>query len=472
MASPAVALLNALVVDDDGRRWGERATEVQRRDAAALLDPAGPRRHWISRSRGYAKTDDLAAVTLAVLLEQLPPGAEAIGTAADRDQARLLVDRVRWLESRTPELAGAVEVGAYTVTTQRGVRFEALAADAPSSWGRTPAWAVADELCQWPETASAKTLWESISTAVVKTSGRLAVITTSGAPDHWSRQVYEHAVSDPLWRVSETLGAAPWLDPAEVEGERRRLPESSFLRLFENVWAAGEDRLLAFEDVAACAVLPGPLERVVGVGYVIGVDLAVRNDRAVIAVCHGERVEDVHGGGLRVVCDRLDVFKPAAGREIDLARVEALIEARSRAYNGALVVYDPFQAALMAQRLRRRGVPMVEHAFSAASNTQRALVLLELVRGRRLAIPDDPELVAELSALRLVERGPGLYRYDHSAGRHDDQATALSLCAVTLAERGVGLSVEELRALVASAGGGGSRRFDVAQDAYRIRREM
>lgn len=436
MASPAVALLNALVVDDAGTRWGERATEVQRRDAAALLDPTGPRRHWVSRSRGYAKTDDLAAVTLAVLLEQLPPGAEAIGTAADRDQARLLVDRIRWLALRTPELSGSVDVGAYTVTTRSGARFEALAADAPSSWGRTPAWAVADELCQWPETASAKTLWESVSTAVVKTAGRLAVITTSGAPDHWSRQVYEHAVSDPLWRVSETLGPAPWLDPAEVEGERRRLPESAFRRLFLNEWAAGEDRLLAFEDVAACAVLPGPLDPRRGVRYVVGVDLALRNDRAAVAVCHGEPVEEERGG-VRVVVDRLDVFTPRRGREIDLSAVEGLIEARVRAYGEALAVFDPAQAWQMMQRLRRAGVRVEEHTFSATANNRRALVLLELVRGRRLLVPDDAELVAELSALRLVERGPGLYRYDHVAGRHDDATTAISLAAVTLLDRGI-----------------------------------
>src|SRR5712691_6079954 len=216
MTDRALELLLGLVVDDGGTRWGNRAVEVQRRDAAALLDRNGPHRHWIGRSRGYAKTDDLAAVTLAVLLEQLAPGAEAIGTAADRDQARLLVDRMRWLALRTPELRGAIDVGAYTVTTQAGVRFEAIAADAPSSWGRTPAWAVADELCVWPETPSARALWESVSTSVVKASGRLAIITTSGSPDHWSRAIYDHAVTDPAWRVAETHGPAPWLDPGEL----------------------------------------------------------------------------------------------------------------------------------------------------------------------------------------------------------------------------------------------------------------
>jgi hypothetical protein len=102
VADRALELLLGLVVDDEGTRWGDRAVDVQRADAAALLDQSGERRHWIGRSRGYAKTDDLGAVTTAVLLEQLPPGSEAIGTAADRDQARLLVDRIRWIALRTP----------------------------------------------------------------------------------------------------------------------------------------------------------------------------------------------------------------------------------------------------------------------------------------------------------------------------------------------------------------------------------
>lgn len=439
-ADGALRLLHALVVDDAGTRWGERAVAVQRRDAEALVDVRRwkPRRHWVSRSRGYAKTDDLGAVTLAVLLEQLRPGDEAIGVAADRDQARILVDRIRWLAARTPELRNAVEVGAYTVTTRAGVRFEAIAADAPSSWGRTPGWAVADELCVWSETPGAKQLWDSVSTAVVKARGRLAVITTSGSPDHWSRAVYEHAVADRSWRVSETHGPAPWIDAEELASERRRLPESVYARLFENQWTSTEDRLLAYEDVLACAVLPGPLDPERGLSYVIGVDLALRNDRAAVAVCHGEQLGAEHGGGLRVVCDRLDIFIPTRGREIDLSAVEALVEARARTFNGAQVVFDPAQAWQMMQRLRRAGLRIVEHTFSASANSKRALALLELVRGRRLAIPDDRDLIEELASLRLVERGPGLYRYDHVAGKHDDAATALSLCAVTLLARPTG----------------------------------
>src|SRR5204862_5067077 len=87
-----------------------------------------------------------------------------------------------------------------------------------------------------------------------------------------------------------------------------------FARLFLNQWAQGEDRLFAPEDVEACVCLPGPLDFQPSRRYAIGVDLALRNDRA--AVCTGH----VDGDVLRV--DRLDVFEPSRGRDVDLQAVE------------------------------------------------------------------------------------------------------------------------------------------------------
>jgi hypothetical protein len=81
---------------------------------------------------------------------------------------------------------------------------------------------------------------------------------------------------------------------------------------------------------------------------------------------------------------------------------------------------------------------VVEFTFSASSNSRRVLTLLQLVREHRLALPDDPELIEELVALRLVETSPGVYRHDHDPGRHDDLATAVSLVAQHLVDRPAG----------------------------------
>jgi hypothetical protein len=429
----ALGFLGALVVDDDGARWGERATPIQWADARAVLDRDGPRKHWIGRSRGYSKTDDLAAMTITALKTQLSTGMEAIGVASDRDQSRLLVDHMRPLVQRTPELAD-VQLEAYGVRAGN-VRFECLAADAASAWGRSPAWCVVDEPCQWADTPNSRQMWQAIATAIPKVRGRLVLISTAGDPSHFSREIYESALEDPLWRVSEVHGPAPWLDPEELASERKRLPESAWQRFFENRWCSTEDKLLILEELLACVVLPGRLDPVPGCVYVVGVDLAVKRDNAVVAVAHAETVEG-SDGDRRVVLDSLDVFSPSRNRENDLQLVEGCVRQRSAQYGNATCVFDPAMADQMMQRLTASGVRVETHVHTAQSNSRRAMLLLDLVRGRRLWLPDDdPELINEFAAVRLVEKQPGVYRYDHSRSQHDDRLTAVSLCALHLLEK-------------------------------------
>jgi hypothetical protein len=85
-----MGLLAGLVLED-GRRWGEAATPQQLADAMAVVNPGhGPLNHFLTRARGYSKTSDLAGMTIAVMMAQLPPGARCYGVASDRDQGRLL----------------------------------------------------------------------------------------------------------------------------------------------------------------------------------------------------------------------------------------------------------------------------------------------------------------------------------------------------------------------------------------------
>jgi phage terminase large subunit-like protein len=102
----------------------------------------------------------------------------------------------------------------------------------------------------------------------------------------------------------------------------------------------------------------------------------------------------------------------------------------------ARVVLDPWQAAGLAQRLRRRGrIQVEEFTFSSASVGRLASTLHLLLRNRALALPDDPELLDELANVRLRETSPGVLRMDHDPDLHDDRAVALAMAAHTLLER-------------------------------------
>ena len=432
MSENALDLMAALVLES-GHRWGEVAAPFQWEDAKAVLDSDGPPFHFLTRARGGSKTGDLAGLALAAMLAQLPPGSRLYGLAADRDQGRLLLDSIEGYIARTPELHGALEVSAYRVVAPRTFSvLEVLAADAAGAWGLRPDFLIVDEIAQWAETREAKTLWEAASTAAAKLpNARMVVLTTAGDPAHWSRKLLEHATEDKLWRVHEVEGAAPWTDPDRLDEQRRRLPESSFRRLFLNEWTAPEDRLVAPDDLDAAAILDGPLPPSNRHRYVIALDIGLKRDRTVAAVCHAEALlDDEHRQtGSHVFLDRMEVWSGSRAAAVQLSDVEEWVAEASRAYNNAFVIADPWQATGLVQRLRTRGVWIEERPFSAQSNGRLANTLHQLLRNRQIFIPDDPDLLDELARVRLRETSPGVLRLDHDPDRHDDRAIALALAA-------------------------------------------
>ncbi len=435
MTVAALDLLGSVVLED-GERWADRAADFQWECARSLLDPSERPFRWESRPRGGSKTTDLAGILLAAMLTQLPSGARCDAYAGGRDQARLLVDALDGLVQRTPGLASVVEVSDYKATTRSGVILEVMSADAATAHGRRPAFAVADELCQWPSASNARRLWEVVFSSMAKVPGaRLAVITTSGDPSHWSRKVFAAASKSPLWSVGEVPGPLQWIDRVQLEEQRRMLPDSAFARYHLNQWTAAEDRLVRPDDLAACVVLSGPQDPREGHSYVVGLDVGLKNDRTVAAVCHSEPLEDGREGR-RAVLDRLEVWQGSRFRPVELGAVEAWLLEASRRYNRASIVADPWQAVGLLQRLRDARVRVEEFTFGAQSVGRLASGLLVALRDRRLALPDDEGLLDELGSVRLRETSPGVLRMDHDSDRHDDRAVALALAVNWLGEHG------------------------------------
>jgi hypothetical protein len=130
------------------------------------------------------------------------------------------------------------------------------------------------------------------------------------------------------------------------------------------------------------------------------------------------------------------VWQGSRLRPVKLSGVEEWLLEAARRYHRARVRLDPWQAVHLAQRLRREGLVVDEFTFSASSVGKLAMSLLQLVRERSLALPDDAALVDELRNVRVRESSPGVYRLDHDRHRHDDRAIALALAASYLLDRG------------------------------------
>jgi hypothetical protein len=309
-------VMGGLVLEDD-RRWGEAATEWQRADAFAILDPApaNPRLHYLTRPRGGSKTSDVAGMSLAALVEQFPDRAQGYAFAVDGDQAALLVDAAAGFVGRSG-LGEIVEVQARRLVHRRsGAAVNVLAADGASAFGLLPYWSVADEFSPWGEGVNHRRLWEAIVSGVPKVpDARLVVMTSAGDPASTSARVLESARASTAWRVNEVPGPVLWISEAALVEQRRLLTESQYARLHLNVWSAPDDRLTSIEDVRAC-VEPGSgaLDPERGVAYVIGLDIGIRNDRTVAAVCSLGAGDD---GAPRVVLDRMAVWAPSREDEL------------------------------------------------------------------------------------------------------------------------------------------------------------
>ncbi len=439
-AVSAVDLLASLVLED-GRRWGEAAEPWQWADARAVLE--GQRRlAFITRPRGASKTTDLAGIGIAALVEQLPAASRSYAAAADRDQAALLVNAMAGFTDRTPGLPLRVETWKATAT-RSGATLEVLAADAAGAFGKLPHLVIVDERAQWKTTPEPERLWRALFSALPKVHGsRLVVLTTAGDPSHPAGRLIERARSSPRWYVSELPGPCPWADHDDLAEQREELPAWEYARLHLNRWTASADRLTTADDLAACVTLDGPLAHDPRWRYAVGVDLATRHDRSVVAVCHAEPVLTRLGTGrsivddeartitaTRVVLDRMAVWAGTRAAPLALEVVENYLVEVSEHFRQPPVIFDPYQAVGMMQRLAARGVRVGEFTFSAQSVGRLGQTLHSLIRSHNLALPHDDELLEELVNVRLRETSPGVLRMDHDYGRHDDRAVALALAA-------------------------------------------
>jgi phage FluMu gp28-like protein len=198
---------------------------------------------------------------------------------------------------------------------------------------------------------------------------------------------------------------------------------------FECQWAEEEGALLPWalldeiaEDIAptgrrAAAPRYGRLR--------LGIDLGRVADRTVLVLV-GEILDPVSGAGTGRV--RLIHHKSVQG--MSFADQRALIEAAIREYPVEQVAIDRTGLGFqLAEELASRypGI-VVPRTFTAPMKERIALNLLRLAEQKRLSIPRDPALMAELHAVRRIPTATGI-RYDaprNSTG-HADAFWALAL---------------------------------------------
>ena len=458
MSEAALDLLWALRLEDD-RQWGSAAYDFQKEDAAAIFDPTGPNKHFLTRPRGASKTTDVAGVALAWLSQDAKPLANGHVVAANTKQAGILIEAAAGLVARTPELDGAVIVEAQRILAPNGAWVEVLAQSDSGAWGlRDAHLIVADEFAQWPSTTGARRVWTAIRTAAPKVADcKLIIITSAGEPSHWSYgEVYEKNFGRPDWHYHAVPGPVPWMPESEVESLRWELTPSQYQRLVLNEWTQDEDSAIYEEDYEAAALKStsvrsrqsfrygkegtgftlGPPRP--GVRYVFLVDVGISQDAAVMTIAHKEPIKgNSRLGPQRVVIDHLERWKGSKKHPIQVSDIEDWCVENAPVWNRAPVYADPSQFRGNIQNLVSRGVRAKEFLFTATTVGQVATALVQTFRNRQIWVPDNPILKDELLKVRLRSATAGVTRLDHASGGHDDQAVTIGMaCRILLGDGG------------------------------------
>jgi phage terminase large subunit-like protein len=175
--------------------------------------------------RGNRKTSLAAALALLHTIgPERVPGGEVISAAADRKQARLAYSEALGIIRADSRIERAVDLQDYknrVTYPAAGSFYEAIAAEAGTQHGRTPAFVLADELHAWPK----RDLWDVLRSGLPKTKGSLCVVaTTAGRGQEnigfeiydYGRKVARGDITDPAFLpiIFEADREADWKDEA------------------------------------------------------------------------------------------------------------------------------------------------------------------------------------------------------------------------------------------------------------------
>lgn len=388
-------------------------------------------RVWMEATKGAAKDTVLAALMLWLLAFSRRPLTCQVG-AADQDQADEQTKAARLWLRYSPWLADRVTINNFRIVCKATESTcEIIPADIAGSHGGRPDFLIVNEI-------HAITKWEFVQNLLDNASkmpnGLVVVATNAGHIGTEAWKLREIARTSPRWKHLVYDRPAPWLDPAELDEARRRNSSERYARLFRGVWSRGLGDALDMNDVEAAIdrtlgpmagpfwVVPYTTDRVYP-QLAAGLDLGIKHDHSALVSLAAD------GARNRIRLADCQSWAPSkVTGKVDLEEVEAgVLEAKER-LGLVAVYYDPYQAELMAARLRKKGVNMIEQPFTGSSLNMMATTLLETFRSRRIDLYDCPRLVNDLMRLTIVEKSYG-HKLEsvRDADGHADTATAFAI---------------------------------------------
>ncbi len=382
------------------------------------------RRFWIERTKKASKDGDIALMLLWQLAFAIRPVYIQVG-AADRDQAGIVKKRMKDTVYYNPWLEDLVDIQQYHARHKGGLcEMDLLPADAGTAHGGTPDLMVINELSHIHDHK-----WDFAETMMDNAAGvpyGVVIIATNAGFKGTHAEIWrQNAIDSSDWDAFILDQPSPWINEHDLVDAKKRNSKARYSRLWLGQWTnpAGEnfdEKDIDFAFSQSAHELTEPEDDWI---YFGGLDLGVSNDHSAFVIM-GANVEQQQ---LKLAYAKR--WKPRRDTgEIDLMEVEDTVAELYERFRLNGVWFDPFQAKLMAQRLKKQNYRMVDYSFTGKNLNEMAQAWKQVLEGRKISLYDNYEIELEkdLSKLQIVEKAYG-YRLEatRDAAGHADVATAM-----------------------------------------------
>jgi hypothetical protein len=342
---------------------------------------------------------------------------EATLAANDFDQALGRVfEAVKKIVECSPLLRVEARITANTITFPAvQATIKAIASDYAGAAGGNQTIAVFDELWAYTSERSRRLFDEMVPPPTRKIALRLTV-TYAGfiSESELLETLYKRGkdlptvapdlhAGDGLLMFWSNKPIAPWQDTSWLNSMKRSLRPNQYARMIENRWVSTDSSFIEMERFDAC-VDATLTRRVAGPDLPIwvGIDASTKHDStAIVAVTW-----DYSTNRAKLIWHR--IFQPSPNAPLDFENtIEATVLELRRKFRLRRVLFDPYQMAASAQRLKGRGIPIEEFPQSVPNLTEASQNLYELIQGRNLTLYPDDAIRLAISRAVAVEGARG-----------------------------------------------------------------
>ena len=165
--------------------------------------------------------------------------------------------------------------------------------------------------------------------------------------------------------------------------------------------------------------------------YGLAIDIGIKKDRTALLVFHSELRSRPNAPPLKYLCvDVVEWLVPKLLRPVSMTDVEERIVSLAREYKLTKVHSDSREAASLGERLKGRGLTLVEMPMAVSAQEKRASTLMGRVANGTLDLLDDPELLKEMKQAEThLSGGHWLISAPNRRSCHDDGLDCLLLAS-------------------------------------------